>query len=101
MRKYGIHLYPIYVLGLLQIDQSDNFDATFSQVFLTFDIQNGKFITGPYWTHCLSHDLKYLGSQNPKLEINIPILFKSWDYLNPTFLVSFNYNNFLPLILGT
>ena len=39
-----------YGLGLLQIDQSDNSDATFSQFYITFHIQNGKFITGPYWT---------------------------------------------------
>ena len=41
---------------------------------------------------CLSQDLKYLGSKNPKLEINwYSRLFKSWDYLKPTFLMSLNY----------
>jgi hypothetical protein len=49
------HMGLINPQQLLQIDQSDNFDTAFSQV---------------HWVilECLSHDLKNIESQNPKLQ---------------------------------
>ena len=86
---------------LLQIDQSDNFHATFWWVFWKLY----------YWAilECLFHDLKNLGSQNlklsktpPSLSFNIsldhfgfcnPRLFKSWDYLNSIWLIMYRWQN--------
>ena len=90
----SIYVQP-FVLGLLQIDQSDNFDAIFSQVFLTFHIQNGKFITGPYWTWNIL-DLKIWNSR---------LTFQDFSSLRITpiqyFWCHWITTIFLPLISGT
>ena len=97
------HLYMFserYGLGLLQIDHSDNFDATFSQVFLTFHIQNGKFITGPYWTaYPMTWNILDLKIRNSRLTIQdfwshrITSIQHFWCHWITTI--------FLPLISGT